>query len=75
MSGRKFQYSHHIDGDLVKVEIRDMTYKVEYRKKFNVSDANSWIEVLDTAESYGLEVSKLIQIMLKRRGIDIAPHF
>jgi len=55
------EYTSHRNGDVVKIEIRDQTYKVLYRKKFNGNDMNAWWEVIQVSEKFGFSVVELIK--------------
>jgi len=61
MKGKR-SYSHHRSGDNVLVEIRDCRYKVLYKKKFEISDVASWMEVISLAEKFGLNVTKILKM-------------
>lgn len=54
-------YASHQKGDIVKIEVRDETFRILYRKKFNVSDRNAWWEVIQGIEIFGFSVVDLIK--------------
>jgi len=57
-----FEYKHYRSGDIIKIEIRDMTYRVVYRKKFNINDKNAILNLLVTLEKYsGFSILELIK--------------
>lgn len=63
------EYQHNIKGNLVKVEIRDETYKVIYKKKFNIKDKNAWWDIINAAEKFGFSVAMLIRDKLMNNWI------
>jgi len=48
-------------GDIIKIEIRDQTYKIIYRTKFNIRDKNSWINFFGSLEKFGFSVMEIIK--------------
>jgi len=55
-------YSHWRKGDLVKVEIRDATYRLIYKKRFNIQDKNAILSVVKILEEYsGFSIRELIK--------------
>jgi len=63
---KKLSYSHSTKGDLVKIEIRDESYKVIYRTKFNMKDKNAMLNHLKVLEEYsGFSVAGIIRDNLK----------
>ncbi len=59
-------YKHTRSGDKVKVEIRDHTRKILFRKKFNVQNKQAIYEVLKELEKFsGYSIHNLIQQKLK----------
>lgn len=60
------QYSHFREGDIVKVEIKDNTYRVLYKNTFNVKDKNGIFALLKSLEKFsGLSIYQIIQEKLK----------
>lgn len=63
---QKNEYSHWRKGDLVKIEIRDATYRIIYKKKFNIRDKNAILSVVKALEDYsGFSIAELIREKLK----------
>lgn len=46
-------YMHYRVGDIVKVEIRDETYRIIYKKKFNMNSKKDVLEFLSIVEKFG----------------------
>ena len=66
MEKKKIEYSHHRQGDIIKVEIRDFTRRMLYRKKFNVRDKQALLELLEVMEKFsGFSIYNLISEKLK----------
>jgi len=66
MVHQKYKYSHCKEGELIKVEIKDSTYKLVYRNTFNCKDKNSIFNLLKTLEKFtGFSIYNLIQEKLK----------
>jgi len=67
--GKKFKnpkYTHSRRGDLVKVEIRDESYNLIYKNKFNIRDKNAILSLLSILETYsGFTIRSLIGEKLK----------
>ena len=60
------KYTHTRTGDIVKIEIRDFTRRIIYRKRFNVKDKNAIMQVLSVLEGYsGYSIAGLIREKLK----------
>lgn len=60
------KYMHRRDGDTCKVEIRDQTYRILYKTKFNIKDKNAVISLLSNIESFsGLSIQQLVREKLK----------
>ena len=45
------RYQHHREGDIIKVEIRDGTYRIIYKARFNVRDKQSLLNLLGGLDS------------------------
>lgn len=66
MGHKKYHYSHCREGELVKVEIKDSTYKLVYRNTFNCKDKNAILTFLKTLEKFsGFSIYGIIQEKLK----------
>ena len=56
------------NGDMIKIEIRDSTYRVIYRGQFNIRDKNSILSLLAMLEKFsGLSIVELIKLKLDLR--------
>lgn len=63
----KFEYSHNRTGNLVKVEIRDETYRIIYRNQFNICDKNAIYDLLKTLEKFsGCSIYQIIQSKIEK---------
>lgn len=60
------KYLHHREGDFVKVEIRDGSYRIIYKAKFHIRDKNKILELLRMLEKFaGFSIYQLIRDKLK----------
>lgn len=55
-------YVHSRSGDIIKIEIRDSTYRVLYNIKFNIQDKKTWVNVIDVIEKFGFSVADAIKL-------------
>lgn len=63
---KEFVYKHFIKGDIIKIEIRDITYRIIYRNKFNINDRKAMIGFLGILENYsGFSIAELLKEKLK----------
>ena len=63
---KKGVYLQSKKGDLVKVEIRDETYRIIYRNKFNIKDKNAIYNHLKAMEQFsGFSIQQIIREKLK----------
>lgn len=61
-----YKYIHLREGDIVKIEIRDQTYRIIYRRTFNIKDKNAILSLIKILEDYsGFSVYQLIRQKLK----------
>ena len=59
---KKLVYIHSKKGDLMKVEVRDETYRIIYRNKFNIKDQNAVYAFLKVLEQFsGLSIREVIR--------------
>jgi len=66
MKGKEREYRHNRVGDIMKVEIRDQTYRIIYRTKFNIHDKSSIIKLLEVLEKFsGFSIVEIIKDRLK----------
>ncbi len=53
-------------GDICKIEIRDQTYRILYKKKFNISDKQALVSALSAIEAFsGFSIQQVIRENLK----------
>ena len=65
---REMKFSYNRRGDNVKVEIRDETYRLLYRSKFNIVDENAIYDLMKAIEGMGgISINNLI----KRKNKDL----
>jgi len=63
---KNLKYIHTRRGEFVKVEIRDETYNIVYRNKFEIKNKNAIISLLSILETYsGFAIRDLIREKLK----------
>ena len=66
MEGKEREYHYQRVGDIIKVEIRDQTYRILYRTKFNITDKNSMLKLIEILEKFsGFSVLDLMKEKLK----------
>jgi hypothetical protein len=66
MAKKEYEYKHHRHGDTIKVEIRDQTYRVIYRTKFDVGNKIALIQFLEAIEKFsGFSIAELVREKLK----------
>ena len=64
---REMKFSYNRRGDDVKVEIRDETYRLLYRSKFNIVDENAIYDLMKAIEGMG---GVSINHLIKRKNKD-----
>ena len=63
---KKLTYTHSREGIIVKVEIKDETYRTIYKTKFNIRDKNAILNHLRVLEEMsGFNVVEIIKQKLK----------
>lgn len=66
MGKEKSEYRHYREGDTIKVEIRDQTYRIIYKCKFNISNKKSLIQLLGILEKFsGFSITEIVREKLK----------
>ena len=66
---REMKFSYNRRGDNVKVEIRDETYRLLYRSKFNIVDENAIYDLMKAIEGMGgVSINRLIKRKNKDKG-------
>jgi len=66
---REMKFSYNRRGDNVKVEIRDETYRLLYRSKFNIVDENAIYDLMKAIEGMGgVSINNLIKRKNKDKG-------
>ena len=66
---REMKFSFNRKGDNVKVEIRDETYRLLYRSKFNIVDENAIYDLMKAIEGMGgVSINNLIKRKNKDKG-------
>jgi len=66
--GKKgINYMHYRVGDIIKVEIRDSTYRVIYKRRFRLNDKKAIIQLLEILEKFGN--FSIAELMKERLGI------
>tara|TARA_R110000824_G_scaffold34907_1_gene110169 strand:- start:768 stop:992 length:225 start_codon:yes stop_codon:yes gene_type:complete len=66
---REMKFSYNRRGDNVKVEIRDETYRLLYRSKFNIVDENAIYDLMKAIEGMGgISINNLIKRKNKDKG-------
>ena len=61
-SRRGVNYRHQVNGDIMKVEIRDFTFRILYKKRVNLRDINSIYQFLKVLEKFGdFSIAKIIK--------------
>jgi len=66
---KEMKFSYNRKGDNAKIEIRDETYRLLYRRKFNMSDKNAIYDVLKAIESMGgISINEIIKEKNKDKG-------
>ena len=67
-NNRGINYMHYRKGDIIKIEIRDETYRILYKKKFNIMDKNAILSLLRTLEEFsGFSIIEIIKEKMKIR--------
>lgn len=60
------QYKHLRKGDVLKIEIRDQTYKLLYKKKINIQDKEALKQILEDLEKFSeLKIKELFKEKIK----------
>jgi|TARA_R100000687_G_C6385273_1_gene134620 hypothetical protein len=66
---REMKFSYNRRGDNVKVEIRDETYRLLYRSKFNIADENAIYDLMKAIEGMGgVSINQIIKRKNKEGG-------
>jgi len=66
---REMKFSYNRRGDNVKVEIRDETYRLLYRSKFNIVDENAIYDLMKAIEGMGgVSINQIIKRKNSEKG-------
>jgi len=56
---------HYREGDFVRVEIRDHSFRIIYKNKFNIQDKKAILNLLGVLEKFsGFSINEIIKMKL-----------